>query len=363
MPGLLVMLGLGGCGIGLDTDRTRGEGAAYVYGVGQGSQSIVEMKLDENSGALTYLGSVATGLSPGVIAVDPSQRTLVLGNGGADCSIWTFNIDPSTGLLTHQSTVSVFAPSSDNPYSIQFSPQSAFAYVVSIAGNHVGVQFNRESNVLDFVNPAVALGSNGGAVIHPQGLALYTSAGGSGVKAASISGKSANPVSTLDVNTSTSLAMWSRVGVLFSLQFGSPASFVRAISISTANATSASVGAAINYPTDTEFIHVFENGPYLLSIDGSGPVRSLRSFTLGAPPNYAGTQLSSVSVSYPAMGSPDFLVDQTTGFIFTSEVITHQVQVFRISDSGSLSNVPGYPRVFPNLSVPRIFAIARPRLP
>jgi 6-phosphogluconolactonase (cycloisomerase 2 family) len=73
---------------------------AYVANASPGSISMYT--INATTGALTAIGSVATALGNSAVAVDPSGDFAYVASGG---SILTYNIAPSTGLLTIADTL------------------------------------------------------------------------------------------------------------------------------------------------------------------------------------------------------------------------------------------------------------------
>ena len=104
----------------------------YLYVVDKTQSMIKSFAVNNNTGALTFIESVATGNGPssGSLRFDPAGKYLYSSAVGAQ-NITVFVYDPTNGHLAQQSTVS----SGVHPSFMSFTPNGKFAYV----SNDVGV--------------------------------------------------------------------------------------------------------------------------------------------------------------------------------------------------------------------------------
>jgi len=75
----------------------------FVYAANEYSNTISVYTIDQSSGALTAGTTVAAGSEPVSVTVDPSGTFVYAANYG-DGTIWVYTINQTTGALTHVST-------------------------------------------------------------------------------------------------------------------------------------------------------------------------------------------------------------------------------------------------------------------
>jgi DNA-binding beta-propeller fold protein YncE len=71
----------------------------FVYVACRSSSFISEYKIDQNTGLLSYIDSIATQNNPRSITVDPTGKFVYAANGNSN-SISGYTIDQNTGFLT-----------------------------------------------------------------------------------------------------------------------------------------------------------------------------------------------------------------------------------------------------------------------
>ena len=83
----------------------------FLYGSNRGHDSIAVFSIDQATGRLTFVETVATeGSTPRGFGIDPSGAYLIAGNQRSD-SVVVFRINPETGRLTPTgSKIAVGAP-------------------------------------------------------------------------------------------------------------------------------------------------------------------------------------------------------------------------------------------------------------
>lgn len=107
----------------------------FVYAANNGGNSISMYVMDPTSGALTANGTIATGLSPFSIAVDPTGRFVYTSNFAGSCSspgsISMYAINQSTGQLI---SLGPDIPAGIEPTSIFVDPTGRFVYTANDGG-------------------------------------------------------------------------------------------------------------------------------------------------------------------------------------------------------------------------------------
>jgi 6-phosphogluconolactonase len=96
--------------------------------------SVLMYTINATTGALTSIGTIATGTDPASVAVDPADKFAYVTNSNSnDVSMYTINA--TTGALTPIGMVSAGL----SPTSIAIHPSGKFAYVTNSASNDVSM--------------------------------------------------------------------------------------------------------------------------------------------------------------------------------------------------------------------------------
>ena len=132
--------------------------------------SLSILRADATTGALTSLGSVATGANPYAVAVSPNGLYAYVGNlvGG---SISAYAIDRATGTLA---PIPSGSRVSNNPYGIAVDPLGRFLWVANYGFNTVSAFAIGSSGALAAVGAPLATGTLPRTVaVHPNGNFVY----------------------------------------------------------------------------------------------------------------------------------------------------------------------------------------------
>jgi len=106
----------------------------FAYVTNSNSNDISMYTIDATTGALTSIGTIATGTDPVSVAVDPAGKFAYVTNSNSnDVSMYT--IDATTGALTPIGTI----PAALSPTSIAVHPSGKFAYVTNSGSNDVSI--------------------------------------------------------------------------------------------------------------------------------------------------------------------------------------------------------------------------------
>ncbi len=171
--------------------------ASNAFSVGE-TGNVFMFTINATTGALTSIGTIAAGIDPASVAVDPSGRFAYVANAelfggiGGTGNVSMCTIDVTTGALTAIGTIAA----GSNPVSVAVDPSGKFAYVANLNSNDVSMYtIDVTTGALTAIAPgAIAAGSNPRSVaVDPSGRFAYVANGGS------------NSVSmyTIDVTTGT----------------------------------------------------------------------------------------------------------------------------------------------------------------
>src|SRR6266852_999651 len=171
--------------------------ASNAFSVGE-TGNVFMYTINGTTGALTSIGTIAAGIDPASVAVDPSGRFAYVANAelfggiGGTGNVSMYTIDVTTGALTSIGTIAA----GSNPVSVAVDPSGKFAYVANFNSNDVSMYtIDVTTGTLTSIAPwALATGSNPMSVaVDPSGRFDYVANGGS------------NSVSmyTIDVTTGT----------------------------------------------------------------------------------------------------------------------------------------------------------------
>ena len=134
------------------------------------SNSLSILRANATTGALTLLGSVATGANPYAVAVSPNGLYAYVGNliGG---SISAYAIDRASGTLA---PIPSGSRVSNNPYSIALDPLGRFLWVANYGFNTVSAFAIGQDGALAAVGAPLATGALPRTVaVHPNGNFVY----------------------------------------------------------------------------------------------------------------------------------------------------------------------------------------------
>lgn len=111
-------------------------GGNSSYGYGNFSGDVSMYTMDDTTGALTPIGTIAAGYGPDFIAVHPSGKfAYVVNNGGDLCgSVSVFAINGTTGALTSTETIGAGC----GPSWVAVDPSGKLAYVANANGSGAG---------------------------------------------------------------------------------------------------------------------------------------------------------------------------------------------------------------------------------
>lgn len=99
----------------------------FCYGVNYNDNSVSTYAVDANSGRLRPISTIATGVNPISIAIDPSYRYVYVTNTSNDISQYTINPDGTLSAMT-PSTV----PAGIFPNAITVDPSGRYVYVTNV---------------------------------------------------------------------------------------------------------------------------------------------------------------------------------------------------------------------------------------
>jgi 6-phosphogluconolactonase (cycloisomerase 2 family) len=107
---------------------------AFAYVTNSGSNNVSMYSINATTGVLTSGGLIDAGTTPLSVAVDPTGKfAYVTNNGSNDVSMYTIN--GTTGALTPVGTIAT----EQSPTSIAIHPSGKFAYVTNSASNSVSM--------------------------------------------------------------------------------------------------------------------------------------------------------------------------------------------------------------------------------
>src|SRR6202167_270251 len=107
---------------------------AFAYVTNSGSNSVSMYSINATTGVLTSVGLMDAGTTPLSVAVDPSGKFAYVTNFNSS-NVSMYTIDPATGVLTSTGTIAA----GTNPTSIAIHPSGKFAFVTNSASNDVSI--------------------------------------------------------------------------------------------------------------------------------------------------------------------------------------------------------------------------------
>jgi YVTN family beta-propeller protein len=159
----------------------------FVYVANSGSNDVSMYTINTATGALTSAGTVATGTGPSSVAVDPAGMfAYVADNGANDVSMYTMNA--TTGALTSIGTIAT----GTSPVTVAVDPTGKFAYVTNYSSNNVSMYtINATTGALTSIGTIAAGQYPTYIAVHPSGKFAYVTNVGS------------NNISMYDLDTTT----------------------------------------------------------------------------------------------------------------------------------------------------------------
>lgn len=157
---------------------------AYVANEGGGAPTSVSMyTINATSGALTLIGTIAAGGRAHSVAVDPTGRfAYVLDDGnsfpGTNNSISMYTVNGTTGRLTSIGTIAAGL----FPTSIAIDPSGKFAYAMNSGSNDISMySIDATTGTLTSLGPIAAGTGPSSMAIDPTGKFAYVTSSSNGV--------------------------------------------------------------------------------------------------------------------------------------------------------------------------------------
>lgn len=131
---------------------TSGQLGKFVYVANSDSNNVLMFAINTATGALTLIGTIASGTAPQSIAVDPSGKFAYVANGGSnDISMYTIN--STTGALEPLGT----AAAGSDPIFVAVHPSGKFVYVANEGSKDVSMYtINASTGTLEPLGPIAA---------------------------------------------------------------------------------------------------------------------------------------------------------------------------------------------------------------
>jgi YVTN family beta-propeller protein len=148
------------------------------------------------TGALTSVGTIAAGIDPVSVAVDPAGNFAYVTNSGSN-DVAMYTINATTGALTSIGTIAA----GTDPVSVAVDPAGNFAYVANSGSNDVSMYtINSTTGSLTLIGMIAAGLSPTSIAIHPSGSFAYVTNSGS------------NDVSMYSIGTTGTLTLIGTIG-------------------------------------------------------------------------------------------------------------------------------------------------------
>jgi YVTN family beta-propeller protein len=141
----------------------------FAYVTNWNSNDVSMYSIDATTGALTSIGTIATGTDPAYVAIDPTGKFAYVTNSNSkDVSMYTINA--TTGALTSIGTIAT----GTGPVSVAVDPAGKFAYVTNSNSNDVSMYtINATTGVLTPIGTVAAGLLPSSIAIHPSGKFAY----------------------------------------------------------------------------------------------------------------------------------------------------------------------------------------------
>jgi len=142
---------------------------ALLIGVPGSSNTVSTYAIDATTGALAFKGTIAAGILPSSVAVDPSGKFAYVANGDSD-NVSMYTIDATSGLLTFQGEIDA----GWSPSSVAVDPSGKFAYVTNAKSNNVSMYtIDATTGALTFTGTENAGRSPLSIAVDPSGKFAY----------------------------------------------------------------------------------------------------------------------------------------------------------------------------------------------
>ena len=149
-------------------------GGKFAYVANFSSNDVSMYTINATSGALTSVGTIATGQDPASVAVDPAGKFAYVTNEGSN-SVSMYSIDATSGALTSIGTVAT----GQEPVSVAVDPAGKFAYVVNFISNDVSMYTVGTDGSLTPLGTIAAGTYPTSVAVHPSGGFVYVTNSGS----------------------------------------------------------------------------------------------------------------------------------------------------------------------------------------
>jgi 6-phosphogluconolactonase len=165
----------------------------FVYVANLDSNNVSMYTIDATTGALTSIGTTAAGTGSGFasVAVDPSGRFAYVANGdfffGEGNTVSMYTIDAATGALTAIAPGTIAARLT--PLSVAVDPSGRFAYAANSLSDNVSMYaINATTGALTLIDTPVAAGRDPlSAAVDPSGRFAYVANEGSSPSSGNVS--------------------------------------------------------------------------------------------------------------------------------------------------------------------------------
>jgi 6-phosphogluconolactonase (cycloisomerase 2 family) len=301
----------------------------FVYTVNFNSASVSQYSINQNTGALTYVGAVVTGTGPSGLAIDPTGKFLYVTNTGGDTVI-QYSINQTNGDLTLGTSFIV----GSQPDGICVDPTGRFVYVANYNDASVSqLSINQSTGALTALSPAtVASGTQPRCVtVDPTGRYVYVTNGAS------------NSVSQYSINQSTgALTAMATATVSSGLVphgiTADPTGRYVYVANSSANTISQySINQNTGALTSGSSISSGGNAPYHITADPTGRYVYVANYTSGSVGQFSinqktGALTQIVSSINAAVNTWGIAVDPIGKFVYAANNNSSSVSQFVISN-------------------------------
>ncbi len=153
----------------------------YAYVVDSNSADVYQYSISQTTGLLTYVSSTVTGGSgPSYLTINPAGTYAYVSNSSSN-SISVFSINSTTGGL---SPIAGSPFTTTSPYDVTFNPAGTLAYVPTFGGNSIAVySIDPGTGAIGAAitgSPFVSGTSSRGIVLNANGTFAYSVNGGTG---------------------------------------------------------------------------------------------------------------------------------------------------------------------------------------
>ena len=300
-------------------------GSSITFGAVTANNLVPPPMFQGGTGALTSVGTTATGSGATGVAADPTGRFLFVTNY-SDNTVQAYTINQSTGAVTSVGAVAT----GTNPHGHAVDPTGRFVFVANNSGNTVqAYTINQSTGALTSVG-AVAAGNNPIApAADPTGRFVYVSNNGAATVQAYTINQSTGALTSVGAVAAGTQPIGAAVDptgrFLFVTNYGSSTVQAYTINQSTGAVTSVGTTATGSYPHDAA---VDPTGRFAFVVNiGSD---TIQAYTIN---QFTGAL---TSVGAVATGSSPFnvAVDPTGRFVFVSNFGSNTVQAYRIDNFG-----------------------------